>query len=119
MENLASSGAIEPEVDLPATPSRWPDVSVSQVQQIRKPTILVVTLKSLCLNYRLNGDFMSLSYHSWIYVDGSYIEVVISKKGLTFDASGLYRGRHLTGKGRTESEAKSRWKALAEYEANS
>lgn len=62
---------------------------------------------------------MNTSRHGFICVDGISIEVVISKKGSTFYVSGFYRSRQIFGKGRTEAEASSNWKRLAEYEANS
>jgi len=62
---------------------------------------------------------MNTSKQGLIDVDGSCIEVVISKKGSTFYVAGFFRNRQIFGKGRTESEAQSNWKKSAEYEANS
>lgn len=62
---------------------------------------------------------MYVSKQDWIRVDGELITVSVRKAGASFHVSGLFRGHQFTGKGRTESEAKSRWKSWAEYEANS
>lgn len=62
---------------------------------------------------------MFVSKQDWIQVDGELVTVSVRKIGASFHVVGLFRSRQITGKGRTESEAKSSWGSRAEYMANS
>jgi hypothetical protein len=62
---------------------------------------------------------MFVSKKDWIQVDGELITVSIQSKGASVYVVGQFRWRHIIGKGRTVSEAKSSWIRFAEYEANS
>lgn len=62
---------------------------------------------------------MFVSRQDWIQVDGELITVTVQSKGASVYVVGQFRGHHITGKGRTISEARSNWIRFAEYEANS
>lgn len=62
---------------------------------------------------------MFVSKQDWIQVGGELVTVSVRKIGASVHVVGQFRGRQITGKGRTESEAKSSWRQFAEYEANS
>ena len=50
---------------------------------------------------------MFVSKQDLIPVDGELVPVSVRKSGASVHVVGLFRGRQITGKGRTESEAKS------------
>lgn len=62
---------------------------------------------------------MFVSKQDWIQVDGELVTVSVQSKGSSVHVVGLFRGRQITGIGRSESEAKLSWRRRAEYEANS